>query len=220
MIKKLILAIILLFAASLAGQAKEEKQLVVASETEAQINEDGENYYFSQFLFEQYGEHLWLMQRWFPAQGRMPRYELGIGPVFGSEKGIGPITNLIVKPAVGWTAEGSHYYYLLTCGTVSFKGFGHSVVLIADRKNHIVGDTRGSFEYHKARVQIWKVLWIRWEGTFKEPAPDATKRELTWASSQLGGEIQAPVGKRYKPFASYQYDFMAHKWVSHFGVRF
>ncbi len=216
--KRLILVGLIFFlcAASLLGQAQ-EKKLRVTGEAEVQINEDGEKYTFSQFVYEEYGRFSFV-ERWYPAQGRPPRYDLGAGLVLKRRKGIGPITDLVFKPVVGWTKEGSQY--LMTKGTVNFRVFQHPVTLTVDRKNLVTGERRGTFQFQKVRISLWRGFWARWEGNFKEPFPGSKAKGLTWNYSHLGLEFQKPIGKRYKPFVTWQYDFTSHKWVSHFGLGF
>ncbi len=215
MIIQMLVALIFFLAASFEVKAQ-EKKLNVTGESEAQINQDGEKLSFSQFLYEEYGRFSFV-QRWYPSEGRMPRYEIGGGPVFRSKKGKGPFTEVALKLRAGWCAEGSQY--ITTGANLSFKAFGHPVTLSVDRKNLLVGQKRGTFEFQKVRVNLWKFVWARWEGNFKEP-PHSSAHGITWNSSQPGLEVQVPIGKRYKPFATWQYDTPSGKWLSHFGFRF
>ncbi len=207
----------LLALSSLLAVAQEPRAFQVTGETEGQVNERNDTWAFSQFLFERVGR-LQFTERWYPAQHRMPRYELAAGPFIEWKKGFGPFQGFVVKPSIGWAAEGSQY--LLTGGSAAFRGFGHPVVLIIDRKNRLSGDKRGTFQYHKTRIQLWRAFWLRWEGTLRHPAPTFANQSAKWITSQLGTEVVGPLIGKVKPYASAQYDFVAHRWLSHFGFRF
>ncbi len=208
--------LVLIFLSSVFAQ---ESHWKFSGDSEGQVNSSGENLYYSQFLFEQRG-HLLLMQRFFLSQRRMPRHELGLGWVFEVKK-LGPCVNMKFRPYSGWADEGSHYWLSTFVG--SGECLGHKALVIIDRKNRIVGQ-RGTFEYHRASLQVYKWLWFRWDGTYKNVSP--LKKTWAWISNQPGVEVEVPLGKRWKAFASVQRDYLMPngrgfgKNVSHFGFRF
>lgn len=174
----------------------------VHGDFETQTDQKGDSLYASQIVTEQYRK-VFFLQRFMPAQGRVPRYELGAGWEFKMEK-LGPCNALAFKPYSGLAVEDKRY---LLSSMVGFgECYGHKTLVIIDRKN---GQT-GSFQYNRAAVNVYKFVWFRWDGFYKSG----------WRTNQPGLEVEAPIGKGFRIFATAQYDFLSHRRIHHFGFRF
>ncbi len=177
-------------------------------DSEGQFDSAGERLYFSQILTEQYRSAFFL-QRYFPAQGRVPRYEIGAGWVFKKNK-LGPCSSLVLKPYSGLAVEDRRY---LLSSMIGFGTcYGHKILIINDRKN----GSKGSFQYNRVAVKLYKWIWFRWDGFYKDLKPAA----WTQLANQPGIEVEVPLGKSTRAFASAQYDLVTGRRIHHFGFRF
>ena len=184
-------------AASAWGQVK------VSGDLEFYADSQGNNY-LSQFLWEDIGKFRF-MQRLFPADGRKPRVELGVGPVLKKGK-------FTFHPYAGWASQNSQY--VIVSGVVSGEVRGYKFVHIADPKILVSGD-RPSWLYQKSYLSLNKWgLWARWNSTISKGVMVSSQPGLEWRSPKFHG--------RWCAFYAVQYDHAAKKPgpVLYWGLRF
>ncbi len=153
--------------------------------------------YASLFVWESFAQgRLQLMQRFFPATGRHPRWEASVG----TNQSLGRVS---VNPAVGITSDG----FVLTSFVASVSAFEHTAVYIGDKK----WGNKGYF-FEKVFFSLSPNFWARWDG-FRL---DSGK----WTASQFGLEYRRKLAGGFSVFFAGQYDTVNGQPVAHTGIRY